>query len=294
MLRFSVAMKCSLRRLLPAALVCATLSARAATTTNSVADTNAASANASGTNAVDTNSAPQKAAESERDLIAARFLTTCAGCHSLAGAKLTGPELTPSTAWPSDQLKVAIKKMEAKVGPLSDDVVASMADFLKTPNVRDRLKVEGERIAALFMAKMEPANPALGRELFLGRVGLKNGGLACVACHTAEGQGGNLGLPLNGIFAKTGGEMPLISAIEQAKFKIMEPHYLRHPVTRQEAMHLAKYFSTLNPQDTRVPGPAFAGIGAGCAAFAMIGMVIFMKKQRVTRARDTRLQRRRK
>ena len=279
---------------LAVALAGATLSAGAATLTNPVADTNATSTNASGTNAVGTNAAPQKAAEPERDLIAARFLTTCAGCHSLAGAKLTGPELTPATAWPSDQLKVAIKKMEAKVGPLPDEVIANMADFLKAPNVRDRLKVEGERIAALFMAKMEPANPALGRELFLGRVPLKNGGLACVSCHTAEGQGGNLGLPLNGIFAKTGGEMPLISAIEQAKFKIMEPHYLRHPVTRQEAMHLAKYFSTLNPQDTRIPGPAFAGIGAGFAAFAMIGMVIIMEKQRVTRARDTRLQRRRK
>ena len=233
-------------------------------------------------------------AEPVRDLVAARFLTTCAGCHSLTGAKLTGPELTPASAWPIDQLKAGIKKMEAKVGPLSDDVVTDLAVFLKEPDVRDRLKVEGERIAALFMAKMEPADPGLGRRLFFGQTSLRNGGLACAACHVAEGQGGNLAVPLNGIFQKTGGELPLISAIEQAKFKIMEPHFLRHPVTRQEAMHLAKYLATLDPNDTRLPRPMFASIGAAAAALLLVGMVAMLKTQRVSRTRDTRLQRRRK
>lgn len=229
-----------------------------------------------------------------RDLVAARFLTMCAGCHSLTGAKLTGPELTPVAAWPAEQLKTAIKKMEAKVGPLAEPVIGELAGLIQAADVRQRLKQESERIAALFMAKMEPANPALGRELFRGRAPLKNGGLACAACHATQGRGGNLGPALDAIFTKTGGELPLISAIEQANFKIMRPHYQRHPVTKQEAMHIAKYLSRLDPRKGSAPAPAFASVGAGCALAMLAGMIAFLKKQRASRRREVALQPRRK
>lgn len=236
--------------------------------------------------------APAESAAPPRDLVAARYLTTCAGCHSLTGAKLTGPELTPSTAWPEDQLKPAIKKMESKVGPLPDEVVNDLATLLKAPDVRERLKAEGERMAAMFMAKMEPASADLGRQIFFGTAPLKNGGLACAACHVAAGQGGNLGPNLNGIFAKTGGELALVSAIEQSKYKIMEPHYLRNPVIKQEALHLAKYFSTLDPQDNRMPRPLFATVGLGGAVVMLAGLWLYLKQQRATRQRVTPLPRR--
>lgn len=220
----------------------------------------------------------------QRDMAAARFLMMCAGCHSVTGAKLSGPELTPATGWSEDQLKTAIKKMEPRVGPLSDEVLKELTDLLKSPELRTRLKSEGERMAAMFMARMEPGDAEKGSALFFGRFPLKNGGLACAACHVAEGQGGNLGPSLNGIFQKTGGEMPLISSIEQAKFKIMEPHYMRHPVTKQEAVHLAKYFATLDPNDTRMPGPLFASIGLGGAVVLLAGMYAWLKTQRADRS----------
>lgn len=225
------------------------------------------------------------AAVPARDMAAARFLMMCAGCHSVTGAKLSGPELTPATAWPEDQLKTAIKKMEPRVGPLSDDVLNDLTALLKAADLRERLKAEGERMAALFMAKMEPGDPAKGRALFFGQLPLKNGGLACAACHVAEGRGGNLGPMLNGIFQKTGGEMPLISAIEQAKYKIMEPHYLRHPVTKQEALHLAKYFASLDANDTRQPGPIFASVGLGGGLVLLAGLYAWLKLQRAGRSR---------
>lgn len=225
-----------------------------------------------------TNAAPA------RDLAAARFLMMCAGCHSVTGAKLTGPELTPATAWPEDQLNTAIKKMEPRVGPLTEEVLHELTALLKAPDLRERLKAEGERMAAMFMAKMEPGDPAKGRALFFGQRPLQNGGLACAACHVAEGRGGNLGPVLNGIFQKTGGEMPLISAIEQAKFKIMEPHYQRHPVTKQEALHLAKFFATLDANDTRQPAPVFASLGLGGSLVLLAGLYAWLKLQRAGRS----------
>ena len=231
----------------------------------------------------------------KRDASAAKFMTTCAGCHSLDGKLRTGPALNVAAAgWPEPQLAAAIKKMEPKAGPLPDDVVAGLVAFLKSSDSRERLKAEELRMAAQFASTMDPGDAVAGKEIFRGARPLKNGGMACASCHEAEGFGGNLGLPLNGIFEKTGGELPLVSAIEQAKFKIMEPHYARHPVTKQEAMHLAKYFATLKAGPVLDRTPLFAKAGAGAGAALLIGMFGLLKFQRLARGRDRRLQRRRK
>ena len=233
--------------------------------------------------------APPKA-----DAIAGKFAIQCSGCHSLAGAKLNGPELTPSTAWPMDQLKTAIKRMEKNVGPLTDEQVTQLAEFMKAPDIRERLKAEQERIQAQFMAKMAPPDPVIGKGLFLGTEPFHNGGLACAACHIAAGVGGNLGPDLTGIFAKVGGMTPLISGIEQASYKVMAPHYKRHPITKQEAMHLARYFSTLDPKQPVSAQASFAPVGGGVALAALVGLVFMLRQQRQSRGRDVKLQRRRK
>jgi hypothetical protein len=183
--------------------------------------------------------------------------------------------------------------MEKNVGPLTDDQITALVDLLKSPNVRDRIKAEQERIQAQFMAKMAPPDALVGQGLFLGSMPLRNGGLACSACHTAAGVGGNLGLDLTGVFTKLGGQTPLVSAIEKASFKIMAPHYARHPVTTQEAMHLAKYFSTLDPKNVVVAGTPFVPVGAGGALALLVGLTFYFRTQRKNRGRDTRLQRRR-
>jgi mono/diheme cytochrome c family protein len=260
-----------------------------------VAATNAPASAAAPNQASTAAAAPAAAgATNTIDVAAARFATTCAGCHSLAGVKLSGPELSPATTWPVDQLKTAIKRMEKNVGPLADDQVASLAELLKAPSVRERIKAQQERIQAQFMAKLAPPDAANGRGLFAGRVPFRNGGLACMACHTAAGAGGTLGPDLTGVFTKLGGQTPLVSAIEKANFKIMAPHYSRHPVTPQEALDLAKFFSTLAPQDgMAATRPPVVPLGAAGAAVVLAGLTLHFRAQRRQRGRDTRLQRRR-
>lgn len=227
--------------------------------------------------------------EPKRDRAATRFMNTCAGCHSLTGLKLNGPELTPTAAWPMTQLQTAIKRMEKNVGPIPDEDVTMLAELLKAPDVRERLKLEEARIQAQFAAKLEPPNATLGRQLFLGAEPFKNGGMACVACHAVAGQGGNLGPDLTGAFAKMG-ETPLVSAIEKTSFKIMAPHYRWHPVTRQEAMHITKYLATLDPKTAAKTQAAFMPLGAGGALAAFIGLALYFRGGR--KGRDTKLQRR--
>lgn len=241
---------------------------------------------ASATNQSDagTNAAPR------RDLAAAKFITSCAGCHSLLGLKLTGPELSHVASWAPDALKQAIKRMEKNVGPLPENDIVGLSELLRDKDVRERLKVEEARIQAQFMAKIDPPNAIIGKNLFLGIQPLANAGLACSSCHTAAGKGGNLGPDLTGAFAKMG-QLPLVSAIEKASFKVMASHYRDHPVTKQEAMHLAQYFSTLDPKNIITPGTPFAFAGAGTAFAMLVGLGFYFRSRRV--GRDIKLQRRR-
>ena len=219
--------------------------------TNSVAKPAAIAAAPSVTNA--------PAAE---DLIARKFVQMCAGCHTIGGGKRTGPDLVTSIAWPVPDLKKGVKNMEKNVGPMTDETLDAFVALIKSPEVKQRLAAAEQQIAAMFAAKMAPASAELGGQLFRGTAPFANGGLACIACHAVDGKGGNLGLPLNGVHQKLG-TTALVSAIEKAGFKIMEPAYRRHPVTAQEALHLAKYFETLNPKAPLLAGTRISTRGSG-------------------------------
>ena len=237
-------------------------------------------------------SEPKK--EAPPDAVAARFLTSCSGCHTLTDVKLTGPGLAASMKWTDAELKAGIKKMEAKVGPIKDEDIAALAAFIKDANAPKRIAAEQEKMQARLLAKMDPPDAALGKALFAGKKGLRNGGLACASCHAVNGEGGNLGPDLTGLFRKIGGKQPLVSAITNAKYKIMEPHYVRHPVALQEALHLTEYFSKIDPAAPAASPLPFAQAGAGLAGVLLAGITLVLRAARKQRGRDTQLVRRRK
>lgn len=224
------------------------------------------------------------------DVAAGMFLGRCSGCHSLSGAKLTGPELSHVATWDDETLRQAIKRMENNVGPLAAEQVADLSNLLRAPGARDRLKVEEARVQVQFMAQMEPANAVIGKALFRGSRALANGGVSCFSCHTVAGQGGNLGPELTGVFAKMG-KTSLISAIEKASFKIMGPHYQDRPVTRQEAMHLAEFLSQADPRTAAPSKASFAWAGAGIAVCLLASLRMYFQSRRT--GRDQHLMRRR-
>lgn len=225
------------------------------------------------------------AATPPADPTAARFAMTCTGCHSLAGAKLTGPDLTPTATWTLDQLRPAVQRMEKNVGPLTATEVESLAVLLRAPGLRDRVLAAQARIQAQFRASLAPPDAAAGRALFEGTLSLRHGGLACAACHQVQGRGGNLGPDLSAVATRLGGEVPLISAVEKAGFRVMAPHYQRHPVTAQEALHLSRYLATLDPAPVPASAIAFVPLGAGAAAAFLLALTTWYRTQRQPRPR---------
>src|SRR3990167_4429434 len=90
------------------------------------------------------------------DKIAEYFFFRCAGCHTVGGGNLTGPDLINAIKWGEADLGVAIKKMEKNTGPLSESDIKQIIEFLKDLSVSERLAKQKEKIEARFRAELPP------------------------------------------------------------------------------------------------------------------------------------------
>ncbi len=230
------------------------------------------------------------------DPFALDFLRLCAGCHTIGGGALTGPDLLPATKWPRPDLRVAVKRMEKNVGPMSDEQVDGLTDLLQSPDLQARLNVARERRIEEMAATLEPGQPAIGRQLFFGEQRLANGGVACFGCHTAGGRGGNMAKDLTMVHQRLG-EPSLLSATEKPAFPMMVAAYTTRPVTPQEAAHLAAFFKetaaatppevAAQPQSEAL-GIAHAGAG-GLFLVVLAGVAVLARRRRAgVRARMVR------
>jgi len=196
----------------------------------------------------------------------------CMGCHTLGGGALTGPDLKNSQSYPRQTVLDATKRMEKNVGPMSDEEVAALTDFLLSPEAGERIETQRALAAHREAATLEPGNAAKGKSLFAGRTAFLNGGVACAACHQAGGRGGNLAASLEDSYTRLG-ELPLMATVESPGFPVMRAIYTAHPVEKQEAVHLVKYLEMLseNPlPPSTLPLHAIGSVGA-IAVLLLIG-----------------------
>lgn len=207
------------------------------------------------------------------DLAARGYVSRCTGCHTIGRGVLTGPDLAKAITWQGADLRIAILRMQEKTGPIAPDEVDTLITFLKDENRDVRIAAEVERLAAQFAVELDPPSAATGRTLFLGRSGFQNGGTACVACHPfSETDGGNLGPDLTGIVARLG-RQGLLSATEKPAFKVMAPLYREHPLTRQEVVHLTRFFEEMDRGVVQragvpwLPSLLLVVLGLGCVVW---------------------------
>lgn len=176
------------------------------------------------------------------DPAAEYYFYRCAGCHTVGGGKLSGPDLIQAIKWNTEDLRTGIKKMEKNVGPMTDQDIKQMIDFLKDINVSARISRQKEKIEAGLRARLPPPSFEKGEQLFKGETTLSNRGPACFSCHRFVNEGGSLGPDLTDIKSRAS-SIVLQSAIENSSYKIMRAIYTHHKITTEESLHLAEYLS---------------------------------------------------
>ncbi len=213
------------------------------------------------------------------DAPAQLFMQKCAGCHTIGGGALTGPDLKAAQQWPETNLIPAIQRMEKNVGPLKPEDVKLLAGLILAPEAASRLAEERKRVTLSQAAKLAPASATTGEALFFGRQPLANGGLACAACHAVNGRGGNLAIDLTPSFTKLGA-IPLGSTIENVTFPLMQVAYLKGPITQQETVHLVKYLESVSTAPATPQGIPPVHVLGTVGAVAVVGALGFLYKDR--------------
>lgn len=216
----------------------------------------------------------------------ALFNEKCAGCHTISGGNLVGPDLAASTHWSSADLRAAVKGMEKNVGPLTSEEIDSLVEYLRKSNVKvapgsepTKPKWQGELQTVSQSNQVgEPASATKGGRLFSGAESLKNGGLSCIACHRVDDRGGTLGADLTLISAKLPDEA-LVSAIERTPYKVMKTAYRDHPITHEEALDLKAYFSSLKEPHKKPKEAPISMIGFAIALL-IFGAIAFGYRNR--------------
>jgi mono/diheme cytochrome c family protein len=227
--------------------------------------------------------APAAKAAPKVDPYAAEFIRLCAGCHTIGGGVLTGPDLATSATWPDPDRQVAVKRMEKNVGPLTPAEVQGLSALIGSPDVHAKLQAAKQARVEEMAATLEPGDPNIGRALFFGERRLTNGGVGCFSCHAAAGRGGNMARDLTTAYTRLG-EPSVLSSAQQPAFPMMKAAYVAKPVTPQEAVHLVAFFKSAAAGVAVAPPPTDGLVavhaGAGVIFLAAAGVIVFAARAR--------------
>lgn len=191
----------------------------------------------------------------------ALFQQYCAGCHTIGGGDLAGPDLLGvaqkrDPEWLEHWLAEP-DRMIADGDPIALQLLAQYNN-IPMPNQNLSLQEIDALLAYLGVAQpslpssqaQQPAlvgNPQTGKDLFTGAKSLAAGGTACVACHDTAGLGapggGLLGPDLTQAVQRYGGEAGLRATLGVIAFPSMVPVYQNRALTPQEQADLTAFLA---------------------------------------------------
>jgi mono/diheme cytochrome c family protein len=186
------------------------------------------------------------------------YRQNCMNCHTIGGGRLTGPDLKDVT-----KRKMTRYRAEQILKLIEAESKLEKSQF-QGLRISDKPFTESDRIA--------------GRELFLGKTPLANGGTACIACHSmydlpALG-GGRLGPDLTRVYERLKGRQSLSAWLMAPATETMQPIFKNHPLEAEEIHQLTAYFEAAAPHsdaDASVNRVAFLLWGLALAAAMIFG-----------------------
>jgi len=228
------------------------------------------------------------------------FNKRCSSCHTIGGGVLKGPDLKGVTERRKmDWLVKFVKSSDAMIQAGDPTAVKLYNEFnqIDMPDIKlseDDIRIllefigSGQQPVATTKSKSAldatPQEIAMGREIFLGRRPLANGGPACVSCHSVGGQGplggGTLAKNLSNAYSSYKDE-GLSTALKNVAFPVMSEVYGKKKLTDDEIFQLKSF---LYEADKEGPSPLnfqkrFIFLGLGGVVVTM-GIIDFSWRKR--------------
>lgn len=233
------------------------------------------------------------------------FRQSCASCHTIGGGRLVGPDLKNVTqrkdrAWltqfiqgPKAQIDAGDpyalqlqKEAQGVVMPtLGLDAARAQAllDLIEAESKQPRSQFAGAQISDRpFTAR----DVAAGNALFTGAQPLKNGGPACISCHTVRGlgglSGGRLGPDLTLVYERLQGRKGLGAWLTNPASPTMTPVFKKTPLHPDDILPLLAYFedsAKKGGSDDTTARLDFLLIGMGGTVVALVALDGIWKKR---------------
>ena len=198
------------------------------------------------------------------------FKKTCIACHTIGSGRLVGPDLKNVFDRRSEEWIISfVKSSQSMIKSGDPDAVAIFNEYnqlvmldqnLTDAQIKDvmiyinqqssgsgqttALTEEVKSSSGMLIEDAGENEITFGRNLFLGKVRLKNGGAACISCHNVTGEnlstGGLLAMDLTNTYSRLNAP-GVYSIMFSSPFAVMNAAYNYNKITKDEAFYLIAF-----------------------------------------------------
>lgn len=223
---------------------------------------------------------------------------SCAGCHTINGGKLVGPDLANinekrSRDWlinfirspkmmidNDDTLAVRLYNEYNKVmmpnNDLTDEEINKLLDFIasKSSEKANQQNTKQKSPVAAYNAN----NFSTGKQLFTGELRYMNYGPSCISCHDIKNMsslhGGMLAKDLSTTYNRLG-DKGIRALLKNPAFPVMKEAYRNKPLTQAEIHNLTAFLKDAS-QKKPVKQTTTLGFMGQFIATGMLGVVVVL------------------